>query len=297
MVLVVKTFNKLDTLTPENLLTISTKSPRTSSKRHFKFYRKHKFLKLNNFLKSKVKFYKKKLGRTLNGQLVSFYKTSGYRRLYRQIDNIRYPLINFGIIEQLEFNPIHSCLLARIYNPYLNYHFYIRAIEGLKIGKRLSTGKEVINLGDSAPISNILIGQPIHNINIKNSNNVARSAGTYAVILQKYYNYSLIRFPSQKLYYVPSNSQATLGRLCNSKHKLINLGKAGRNIWFGNRPHTRGVAMNPIDHPHGGGKGKTSGGHSTSVSPWGKPTKQIKKKKMSYCAKNRKKVTVKRELE
>lgn len=287
---------RLKEITPNNIIKIDKKLGTTPGKRHLKYYRKHQCLKLNNYLKSKVKFYKKSLGRTTSGQLVSFYHCSGYKRLYRQIDNIRYPRINLGMIEQLEYNPNHSCLLARIFNSELNYHFYIRAVEGLKVGNYIQTSDIVKEPGDSANIINIMIGQPINNINLKNTNNIARSAGTYAMILQKYSNYCLVRFPSQKLYYLPSNSQATLGRLSNSKHKLINLAKAGRNVWFGKRPHTRGVAMNPIDHPHGGGQGKTSGGHSTSISPWGKPTKQMKKKKESYCAKNRKKVTLQKEL-
>lgn len=287
---------RLKEVTPNNIIKIDKKLGTTPGKRHFKYYRKHQCLKINNYLKSKVKFYKKSLGRTTTGQLVSFYHCSGYKRLYRQIENIRYPRINYGMIEQLEYNPNHSCLLARIFNSELNYHFYIRAVEGLKVGNYIQTSNVVKEPGDSANIINIMIGQPINNINLKNTNNIARSAGTYAMILQKYSNYCLVRFPSQKLYYLPSNSQATLGRLSNSKHKLINLAKAGRSVWFGKRPHTRGVAMNPIDHPHGGGQGKTSGGHSTSVSPWGKPTKQIKKKKESYCAKNRKKVTLQKEL-
>lgn len=284
-------------ITSDNVIKIATKLGRSAGKRHLKYYRQHRYIKANNFLKTKVKYVKKKLGRTLNGQLVAFYHCSGYRRLYRQIENIRYPRINFGMIEQIEYNPNHSCLLARIFNPELNYHFYIRAVEGFKVGNYVRTTNMAKHIGDSATIIDIMIGQPIHNINLNNSNNIARSAGTYAVILQKYSNYCLVRFPSQKMYYLPSNSQATLGRLSNSKHKLLNLAKAGRSVWFGKRPHTRGVAMNPIDHPHGGGQGKTSGGHSTSVSPWGKPTKQMKKKVPLYCAKNRNNVTLKRELQ
>jgi large subunit ribosomal protein L2 len=142
----------------------------------------------------------------------------------------------------------------------------------------------------------MVLGKQVHNITLNNSNNIARSAGSFSSVLQKYINYCLVRFPSQKLYYVSSNSQATIGRVANLQHKLINLGKAGRTRWLGKRPHVRGVAMNPIDHPHGGGQGKTSGGHSTSVSPWGKPTKQIKKKIMLNYAKNRKYVTLKAKI-
>jgi large subunit ribosomal protein L2 len=280
----------------ENILFYSSKDSRSPGKRHFKYIRLHRYIKKNYFLKSKVKFYKKKLGRNYKGRLVSYYKGGGFKILHREIDENRNPYIHRGIIEQFEYSPYNSSILARIYNPHLNYHFYVRAADGFKVGEPIFTYKRTINPGDASKIKNITIGQPIHNINLKNTNNIARSAGTFAIILQKYFNYSLIRFPSNKLYYVPSNSQATLGRVSNKKYHLINLAKAGRKRWYGLRPHVRGVAMNPIDHPHGGGQGKTSGGHSTSVSPWGKPTKQIKKKKLLYCAKNRKKIVLKKEI-
>lgn len=281
-------------ITSKNLLFLSDKISRTPTKRNYKFLKKHIFLRKNIFLKSKVNFFKKSLGRSKNGQLVSYYHGGAYKTLYRNIDNIRYPKIHQGVIEQIEYNPNHSSLLARVFNSFLNYHFYIRAVEGLKVCDIINTKNNPYYLGDSSLISNMFIGQFINNINLSNSNNIARASGTSAKILQKYINYCLVRFPSEKLYYVPSNSQATLGRISNVQHKLINLGKAGRSRWLGNRPHVRGVAMNPIDHPHGGGQGKTSGGHSTSVSPWGKPTKQIKKKKMLNFSKNRKVVNLKR---
>ena len=270
---------KIKDIEPKNVLFLSEKVSSTPSKRNYKFLKQHIFLKKNNYLTSKVGFIKKALGRTKNGQLVAFYHSAGFKKLYRHIDNLRYERLHKGMVEQLEYNPNHSSLLARVYNSEINYHFYIRAIDGLKVGDKIVTSKDPLNLGDSSILKNMLLGKPVHNITLKNSNNIARSAGTFASVLQKYKNYCLVRFPSQKLYYVPSRSEATLGRVSNLQYKLINLGKAGRNRWLGNRPHVRGVAMNPIDHPHGGGQGKTSGGHSTSVSPWGKPTKQIKKKK------------------
>lgn len=287
--------SKLEQINPKSVLFLSEKISTTPSKRNYKFLKQHIILKKNSFLKSKVQFYKKALGRSTNGQLVSFYHGGGFKKKFRLIDNIRYSRIHMGMVEQLEYNPNHSSLLARVYNPFLNYHFYIRAIENLNIGDYINTTTIPNLVGDSGLLINIYIGRPIHNITLNNSNNIARSAGSAAMILQKYTNYSLVRFPSQKLYYVPSNSQATIGYVSNLQHKLINLGKAGRNRWLGKRPHVRGVAMNPIDHPHGGGQGKTSGGHSTSVSPWGKPTKQIKKKILLNYSKNRKTINLKEE--
>lgn len=287
--------SKLLEISSKNLLFLSDKISTTATKRNYKFLKQHISIRKNNFLKTKVKFFKKSLGRSENGQLVSYYHGGGFKTLYRNIDNIRYPRIHQGIIEQIEYNPNHSSLLARVFNSFLNYHFYIRAVEGLKVCDFINTKNNPSYLGDSGIIVNMLIGQPINNINLGNSNNIARASGAAGKILQKYTNYCLVRFPSEKLYYIPSNSQATLGRISNLQHKLINIGKAGRSRWLGNRPHVRGVAMNPIDHPHGGGQGKTSGGHSTSVSPWGKPTKQMKKKKFLNFSINRKVVRLKQE--
>lgn len=287
---------KLKKINSKTVLFLSEKVSTTPTKRNYKFLKQHIYINKNICLKSKVKFFKKSIGRSENGQLVSFYHGGGYKKLYREIDNVRYSSIHCGIVEQIEYNPNSSALIARIYNSFLNYHFYIRAVEGLNVCNIISTSLYPKNVGDSGLIRNMFVGKQINNINLDNTNNIARSAGSYATIVQKYTNYCLVRFPSQKLYYVPSNSQATMGRISNLQHKLINIGKAGRSRWLGKRPHVRGVAMNPIDHPHGGGQGKTSGGHSTSVSPWGKPTKQIKKKiKLNY-SKNRKKVHLKKEI-
>jgi large subunit ribosomal protein L2 len=134
-----------------------------------------------------------------------------------------------------------------------------------------------------------MLNKPIHNISLNNTNNIARSAGSSGLILQKYLNYSLVQFPSKKRFYILTKTQATMGQLTNPQKKLCNLGKAGRNRWLGRRPHVRGVAMNPIDHPHGGGQGKTSGGQP-SVSPWGKPTKQIKHRKFAWFSRNKQKI-------
>jgi len=263
----------------QNYLILREKAAHTPSKRHVRFLKRSFSLRKNIYLKSKVSFFKKRLGRSSNGQLVSFYHGGGFKKLYRKIENIRYSMIHQGIIEQIEYNPNHPILLVRIFNPLLNYHFYIRSVENFKIGLYIKTNVKHSTIGDCAKLLYLFTGKAIHNINLNNTNNIARAAGVFATILQKYKNYCLMRFPSQKLYYVPTESQATYGRLSNSQHQLSNLGKAGRRRWLGIRPHVRGVAMNPIDHPHGGGQGKTSGGHSTSVSAWGKPTKQIKKKK------------------
>lgn len=273
-----------------NLLTLGKKQTNTPGKRNLKVLFKHKLLNKNTGLKSKISKLKKSLGRTTNGQLVSFYHESGAKKRYRLISNYRLSLIHRGIIEQLEYNPNHSVLLARVYNPILNYHFYIRSPEGLKLGYYIYTNSEDrFNVGDSASLHYLTANKPIHNLNLSNQNNIARAAGMFASIIQKYQNYCLVKFPSKKMYYILTSTQATMGCLGNRQFKLTNLGKAGRSRWLGKRPHVRGVAMNPIDHPHGGGQGKTCGGQP-SVSAWGKPTKQIKHRKIFKHSKNKKSV-------
>jgi len=281
---------------PKQLILLNYKDSKTPSKRHFRNLFRFYTLKKNNYLKKKVFFYKKKLGRTSNGQLVSFYREAGFKKKYRQIENIRNPLIHQGIIESFEYNPTHSILLARVYNSLINYHFYIRSPLDITIGAYIYTESNNFTNGDCNIIKNILSGISIHNINYNNTNNIARASGVFATIIQKYYDYTLIKFPSKKLLYLSSKSQATCGKLFNTQYRLINLGKAGRKRWLGFRPHVRGVAMNPIDHPHGGGQGKTSGGHSTSVSPWGKPTKQIKHKLPLNVSKNKKKIKISKKI-
>lgn len=280
----------------KQLVELAPTNSLTSSKRHFRALRRHPVLNKHSYLKNKVFFLKKSLGRTSNGQLVSFYREAGTKKKYRNIENVRSPLIHQGIVENFEYNPTHSILLARVYNPLINYHFYIRSPLSLTVGSSIFTEASSILAGDCNIIRNILAGISVHNINVNNTNNIARASGVFATIIQKYQDFTLILFPSNKMRYLPSVSQATRGKLFHTQYRLTNLGKAGRRRWLGFRPHVRGVAMNPIDHPHGGGQGKTSGGHSTSVSPWGKPTKQIKHKKPLIFAKNKKKISAKKKI-
>jgi len=296
-------------LRAKDVLKLKTPNVRTPSKRHVQYVRFRYGLNKNIFLKSQVKYIKKKFGKGLTKQIILRFRERGTKKLYRNIENYRISKLHCGIIEQFEYNPTHTALLARVYNPKINYHFYIRASLNLKIGSSIYTNTnpnsryDIERNGACGTLLNICAGLHLNNINIKNSNGIARSAGCYAVLVQKYLNYCLVRFPSLKIYYVPSSSQATLGRVSNELYNLQVLGKAGANRWKGKRPHVRGVAMNPIDHPHGGGEGKSSGGQSTSVSLWGKPTKQIKKKKFLVYSKNHKdikskeKVTIQRKSE
>ena len=263
-----------------NIIKLLKKKSLTPSKRNFKYLFKDPLLKINSFLKLNVLKFNKSIGKSF-GSIVCRFRSFGIKKRYRFIENIRISKIHEGILEQIEYNPTHTSLLARIYNSNLNYHFYIRYPDGIKLGFyiRSNFNDEVSRTGDCNILKNLIINRPIHNLNLFNKLNIARSAGTFCLILQKYTNYCLIRLPSKKTLYLSTLSQATMGRLSNRGYKLTTIGKAGRNRWLGFRPKVRGVAMNPVDHPHGGGEGKTSGGVKTSVSLWGKPTKQIKKKK------------------
>jgi len=263
-----------------NIIKLLKKKSRTPSKRGFKYLFKPVELKKNSFLKLNIFKFNKKLGRDL-GMIVCRFRSMGIKKRYRFIENIRISLIHEGIFEQIEYNPTHTSLLARIFNPSLNFHFYIRFPEGIKLGFYIRSNfiDENVKTGDCNFIKYLKVNSFINNVNLFNKMNIARSAGSFCLIIQKYINYCLVRLPSKKIFYLPSLSHGTMGRLSNRGYKLTKIGKAGRKRWSGIRPRVRGVAMNPVDHPHGGGEGKTSGGVSTSVSLWGKPTKQIKKKK------------------
>lgn len=289
----------IDKKTTQIFIKLKKLDKRTPSKRHIQRIKYLKGLNKNNFLKSKVNFIKKKLGHGTNKHIICRFRQAGSKKLYRNIENIRLPKLHYGLVEAFEYNPTHTALLARIYNDTLNYHFYIRAPLELELGSTIYTSykSEIEGIGYCGKLLNIRIGSRIHNININNCNSIARSAGSFGIILEKYLNYCLVKFPSLKLYYVPASSQATIGSLSKTLHNLTILGSAGINRLKGRRPHVRGVAMNPIDHPHGGGEGKTSGGKSTSVSLWGKPTKNIKKKKKLSYSKNRKSLKITEKIE
>jgi len=179
--------------------------------------------------------------------------------------------------------------------------YYILAPEGLKKGDIIQSGPNSnLNNGSSLPLSNIPIGSIIHNISLNpfEKGKLIRSAGTSAQLLQKLSNkYAKIRLNSGELRLILLNCSATLGKVSNINHKKIKLGKAGRSRWLNKRPHVRGVAMNPVDHPHGGGEGKTSGGRP-SVTPQGKITKgkptRSKKKSNIFILETRKKKNVKK---
>jgi large subunit ribosomal protein L2 len=178
-------------------------------------------------------------------------------------------------VEAIEYDPFRTAYLARIYNNREKKHSYILAPKNLCVGSLVRSGSEAeIKLGHALPLSRIPVGSLLHNLSTSEGKRgqYCRAAGTYAQLIQKTKNFARVRLVSGEQRLITLNAYASLGVISNENISLNTIGKAGRSRWYGRRPHVRGVAMNPIDHPHGGGEGKTSGGRP-SVTPWGKPTK------------------------
>jgi len=214
-------------------------------------------------------------GRNHHGRLTAFRKGGGHKRKYRLIDFKRTDLIK-GIVRAISYDPNRSAFIAEIRSTEDKKSFYILAPNGLKVGDIVESGQNVPKrIGNTLPLRSIPVGTLIHNIELKpgSGGKYVRAAGSFATLLQHVdEDYALIRLKSSEQRLVPIESCATIGVVSNLDHKNVVLSKAGRSRWLGRRPVVRGVAMNPIDHPHGGGEGKTSGGRP-SVSPWGKLTK------------------------
>ena len=198
----------------------------------------------------------------------------GHKRRYRIIDFKRNKLGFIGTVERIEYDPNRTAYIALIkYED--NEYRYIIAPQRLAAGdKIISASKADIKPGNSMPLRSMPVGTIIHNIEIKpgKGGQIARSAGTYAQLVGRSEGYAQVRLKSGEMRMVHQTCLATVGAVSNPDHMNINLGKAGRKRWLGKRPQVRGVAMNPVDHPHGGGEGRTSGGRHP-VTPWGKPTK------------------------
>ncbi len=219
-------------------------------------------------------------GRNNLGRITSRHIGGGHKKLYRLIDFKRNKFDIAGTVERIEYDPNRTAFIALI--KYEDGQLsYILAPAKLKEGDQVMSGQNVeIKIGNALPLKNIPTGSVIHNIEMKpgKGGQIARSAGASANLVGKDSGYAQIKLSSGEIRLILLECFATIGELSNADKKNINIGKAGRNRWLGNRPHVRGVAMNPIDHPHGGGEGKTSGGRHP-VTPWGKPTKGKKTRK------------------
>lgn len=223
----------------------------------------------------------KKSGRNSYGRITVRHRGGGSRRKYRIIDFKRQKFDVTGEVVSLEYDPNRSAHIALI--KYVDDDKrYIIAPEGLKIGHKIMSGPNSdIKPGNSLPISSIPIGTFIHNIELHPGKGaqLVRSAGNMAQLMAKENNLALVRLPSGELRYVPIACKASIGQVGNIDHENVKIGKAGRKRYMGWRPKVRGSVMNPCDHPHGGGEGKSPIGRSGPVTPWGKPTLGYKTRK------------------
>ncbi len=211
-------------------------------------------------------------GRNQQGRLTVRHQGGGHKRRYRIIDFKRNKDNIFATVATVEYDPNRSARIAL-----LNYadgeKRYILAPNGLKVGDKVVSGPDSdIKPGNALPIKNIPVGTMLHNIELKigKGGQLVRSAGTGAQLMAKEGEYALLRMPSGELRKVHINCRATIGQVGNLEHENITIGKAGRGRWLGNRPANRGVSMNPNDHPHGGGEGRSPVGRKNPVTKWGK---------------------------
>ncbi|SHO67582.1 large subunit ribosomal protein L2 [Pseudoxanthobacter soli DSM 19599] len=213
-------------------------------------------------------------GRNNNGRVTVRFRGGGHKRTYRVVDFKRRKIDVPAVVERLEYDPNRSSFIALI--KYEDGELaYIIAPQRLAVGDGVVSGAAVdVKPGNAMPLGSMPVGTIVHNVELKpgKGGQIARSAGTYAQIVGRDQGYTILRLNSGEQRRVLGTCFATVGAVSNPDHANINLGKAGRSRWLGRRPHNRGVTMNPVDHPHGGGEGRTSGGRHP-VSPWGKPTK------------------------
>ena len=216
-------------------------------------------------------------GRNNHGRITSRFRGGGHKQSYRIVDFKRRKYDVGAVVERLEYDPNRTAFIALI--KYADGELsYILAPQRLKVGDPVVSGSKVdIKPGNAMPLAAIPVGTIIHNIELKvgAGGKMARSAGTFAQLVGKDQGYAQIKLTSGELRVVRAECMATIGAVSNADHQNEQLGKAGRSRWLGRKPHNRGVVMNPVDHPHGGGEGRTSGGRHP-VTPWGKPTKGYK---------------------
>jgi len=225
-------------------------------------------------------------GRNNTGRVTSWQRGGGHKRLYRMIDFKRDKVGIPAVVERIEYDPNRTALIALLV--YADgERRYIIAPKGLESGQELLSGETApIQIGNCLPLNNIPLGTTIHCIELKPKKGaqMIRSAGTFAQLVAREGMYATIKLRSGEMRRVLASCNACIGEVSNEQHNLRSLGKAGASRWRGRRPNVRGVAMNPVDHPHGGGEGKTSGGRHP-VSPWGMPTKGYKTRKNKRTSK------------
>jgi large subunit ribosomal protein L2 len=250
--------------------------PITASRRQLiKLNQKSLNISKKPLLKSKIIGKKNSSGRNYSGKITVFHKGGGVKKRYRKIDFNR-KLNSTSIVCSLEHDPNRNALIASVFD-FINKKFtYILAPQGLRIGDIVKSGLDTeLSLGSSLPIVNIPMEIPIYNISPKQHSpaQISRSGGTFSIIKEKTEKYAVIELSSGEQRYISSKCFASVGEVSKELHFLTRLGKAGQSRWLGKRPTVRGVAMNPVDHPHGGGEGKKS---SKGRTPWGKPNQKGK---------------------
>lgn len=257
------------------MVLISSK-PTTPSQRHLvKLVRKQ--LRKKPIIKNSISGLKNSAGRNSSGKITIRHRGSGHKKKYRKINFTR-TTKSTGIVVSLEYDPNRNSNIAAIYDFTKNFFFYILAPKKLHIGSIVESGIDAeLHTGNALPIFKIPEGSFIHNVgqNLKKEAQLTRAAGTSAVLKEKTLHYARIKLSSKQEKLVPLQCYATLGTLSNESYFLTRLGKAGQSRWLNRRPKVRGVAMNPVDHPHGGGEGKKSG---KGFSPWGKANRKTKRK-------------------
>lgn len=238
----------------------------------------YKELTTNEPYKPLLEPLKKSGGRNSNGRISVRFRGGGHKRKYRIIDFKRNKIDVTGQVETIEYDPNRSAFISLIkYSD--GERRYILTPLNLKVNDTIVSSNTQVDIlpGNAMPIRHIPLGTVVHNIELRKDKGgqVARGAGSGAQILAKEGDYAQIRMPSSEIRKVHLDCRATVGQVGNMDHQNVSVGKAGRTRWKGRRPHVRGTAMNPIDHPHGGGEGKAKGGRNP-VSPWGQPTKGYK---------------------
>ena len=246
--------------------------------------------------KSLTRHKAKRAGRNNQGRITMRHQGGGHKRQYRVVDFKRNKDGIPGRVATVEYDPHRSANIALI-NYVDGEKRYILAPKGLQVGQTIESGENAdIQVGNALPLGNIPVGTIIHNIELKPGagGQLVRSAGAEAQILGREGKYTLVRLASGEVRKVLTTCRATVGQVGNIEHELVRIGKAGRSRWLGKRPAVRGSAMNPVDHPHGGGEGRTPIGRPSPVSPWGKPTlgkitRKRNKKSNQYIVRKRRK--------
>ena len=252
----------------------------TSPGRRFQTYATFEEITRTTPERSLLKNLKKSGGRNANGRITSRHRGGGHKRHYRIIDFKRDKIGIPAKVATIEYDPNRSARIALLHYADGEKR-YILAPLNLNVGDQVMAGPEAdIKPGNTLPLENIPLGTHIHNIELRlgKGGQIVRSAGTYAQLMAKEDRYALVKLPSGEVRMVLLKCKATVGQLGNVNHENIHLGKAGRKRWLGKRPSVRGVAMNPVDHPMGGGEGRSSGGRHP-CTPWGMPTKGYRTRK------------------